>query len=122
MHVFPHPNLSVEVVAVEIDEVRVTRRRWPGYAIRDRSLRAIVATQTLRDPADLLGLLPDDLVDPFTTRDLAERLGKPLAFAQRVAYCLRLSNAVETIGKAGNRRIYRARAVPARSFEEEVSV
>ena len=104
--VFPHRNLTVDVLAVEVDEVRLNRRRWPGYTVADRRLRAVVATFPLRIPADLWSLLPGGLDSPFTTRELAEHLGRPAAFAQRVAYCLRHSGAVETVGKAGNRRIY----------------
>ncbi len=104
--IFPHPNLHIDVLAVEIDEVRVNRRRRPGFAVVDRRLRQVVAGVPLRKAADLWGLLPDGLADPFTTRELADHLRRPLDFAQRVAYCLRLTGAVETIGKTGNRRVY----------------
>jgi hypothetical protein len=104
--VFPHPNLCVEVLAVEIDEVRVPSRRRPGYRVADRRLRTISETIALREAADLLTLLPGDWSMPFNTCDLANRLGRPIGFAQRVAYCLRLSGAVETVGKSGNRWIY----------------
>jgi hypothetical protein len=104
--VFPHPHLQVEVLGVEIDEIRVVRRRWPGYVVADRALRAVVSQVALRTCDDLWTLLPDGFDGPFTTRELAEWLGKPLQFAQRVAYCLRLTGAVDTVGKAGNRRIY----------------
>lgn len=104
--VFPHPNLTIEVLGVTIDEVRIPRRRWPGYRVADRLLREVVATWTLNQPADLWGLLPDRLPDPFTTKDIAERLGRPSAFAERVAYCLRHSGATEISGKQGNRRVY----------------
>ena len=105
--VFPDPNLWVELLAVEIDEIRSPRRRRPGYSVDDRALRSIVGAHTLREPRDLLALLPADLPAEFSTRELAERLGRPQPFAQRVAYCLRLAGAVDTVGKAGNRRIYR---------------
>ena len=61
------------------------------------------------EPDDLWSLLPEGLFleNSFTTRELAAFLLRPLAFAQRVAYCLRLSGAVETVGKTGNRRVYR---------------
>jgi hypothetical protein len=109
--VFPHPHLSIDVLGVEVDEVRVPRRRWPGYAVADRRLRRVVSSVTLREPGDLWRLLPaaPPLHGPFTTGDLAARLDRPLAFAQRVAYCLRLAGAVETLGKSGNSRVY---AVP----------
>ena len=104
--VFPHPNLSIDVLAVAIDEVRIPRRRRPGYAVVDRRLREVLGTTTLREAGDAWDLLPVGLPDPFTTGDLADRLDRPEPFAQRVAYCLRLAGAVDVIGKRGNRRIY----------------
>ena len=38
--------------------------------------------------------------------ELAQTLDRPLAFAQRVAYCLRLTGAARVVGKQGNRLIY----------------
>lgn len=103
---FPHANLSIELLAVEIDEVRVPRRRWPGYRIVDRSLREVVESVTLHAASDLWSLLPVQFDGPFTTVEVAEWLGRSIDFAQRVAYCLRLSGAAVTIGKRGNRLIY----------------
>jgi hypothetical protein len=105
-HVFPHPDLEIDVLGVAIDEVRVDRRRRPGYAVVDRSLREVIGLVTLREPSDLWDLLPGAPDGPFTTRDLAARLARPVEFARRVAYCLRLAGAVETVGKAGNHRVY----------------
>ncbi|MDR3636610.1 MAG: hypothetical protein P4L84_22600 [Isosphaeraceae bacterium] len=104
--VFPHPNLSLEVWGVEIDEVRIPRRRWPGYVVVDRRLRAVAGKTVLRDPAELWGLLPSELADPFTTSDLADSLRRPLAFAQRVAYCLRHAGAARSLGKRGRFQLY----------------
>lgn len=104
--VFPHPNLSVEVWGVEIDEVRVPRRRWPGYAVVDRRLREVADKTVLRDSAALWTLLPEDVVDPFTTRDLADGLERSLAFAQRVAYCLQHAGAARLLGKRGRFQLY----------------
>lgn len=103
---FPDPNLHIDVLAVAIDEVRSPRRRRPGYAVVDRRLREILGTTTLHAAGDLLALLPVGLPDPFTTRELADRLGRPEPFAQWVAYCLRLAGAVDVLGKRGNRLIY----------------
>lgn len=106
--IFPHANLEIEILAVTIDEVRLPRRRWPGYFVADRILDTIERTVCLRRAADLWTLLPRECTgrEPFTTRELAKEIGRPLWFAQRVAYCLRLSGAVSVAGKAGNRRIY----------------
>ncbi len=58
---------------------------------------------------DLWSLLPEAChgCEPFTTFDLADRLGRPRWFAQRVAYCLRMAGAAQVVGKSGNRLIYR---------------
>jgi hypothetical protein len=108
VRLFPHSNLDIEVVGVTIDEVRVPRRRWPGYAIADRRLGAIHETTSLVRAGDLWALLPAscDGRQPFTTLDLATRLNRPPWFGQRVAYCLRLTGAARVVGKSGNRLIY----------------
>jgi hypothetical protein len=104
----PHPNLNVDVLGVDIDEVRLPRRHWPGYRVVDRRLSAVVGTVPLRQGHDLWALLPDTPPCPFTftTRDLAARLQRPLDFAQRVAYCLRYAGAVSVVGKQGNAWVY----------------
>ena len=104
--IFPHRNLTLEVWGVDIDEVRIPRRRWPGYAVVDRRLSRVAARTALRRPEELWGLLPGGLAEPFTTRDLADRLERPLAFAQRVAYCLRHAGAARSLGKRGRFELY----------------
>jgi hypothetical protein len=108
---FPHANLTIDLLAVEVDELRVARRRRPGYSVVDRVLRDVVQTVQLKEGHDLWSLLPEDLPDEFTTRDLAARIGRSAEFARRVAYCLRESGAAEVVGKEGNRRIYARGAV-----------
>jgi hypothetical protein len=105
---FPHPNLIIEVLAVAIDEIRIPHRHWPGYKVADRRLGAILGTSVLAQPADLWGLLPGhhDWTVPFTTADIARRIDRPLWFAQRVAYCLRLAGAARVVGKRVNQQVY----------------
>ena len=108
VRVFPNVHLDIEILGVTIDEVRVPRKRRPGYTVTDRQLGAIHETTSLVHAADLWALLPDgcDGRQPFTTQDLAQQLGRPIWFAQRVAYCLRLTGAARVVGKSGNRLIY----------------
>lgn len=106
---FPHPNLAIEIVTVEIDEIRLPSRRWRGYRVADRSLTAITGSIALRRAADLWRLIDPPPPDPFTTRELATSLNRPMSFAQRVAYCLRHSGAVQAVGKQGNRIVYARR-------------
>jgi hypothetical protein len=106
--IFPHANLDIEVLGVTIDEIRIRRLRRPGYSVTDRRLGEIRETATLATAGDLWGLLPAACHDdaPFTTVELATRLGKPVWFAQRVAYCLRKTGAARVVGKNANRLVY----------------
>lgn len=106
--IFPHPNLTIDVLAATIEEVRVPRRRFPGYEIADRRLGMVQSSTALAVAADLWQLLPPgwDWSQPFTTHDLARRLCRPLSFAQRIAYCLRLSGAARQVDKRRNSLVY----------------
>ena len=109
----PDPHLHIEVLPVVIDEIRVSRRRRSGYRIIDRRLVEILGKLTIECPADLWKLLPQghDWGKPFTTADIARRIDRPLWLAQRVAYCLRLSEAAQVVGRHGNHRIYMNKSV-----------
>lgn len=106
--IFPDANLRIDVLAVSIEEIRVPRRRSPYYDVVDRRLIAIEQARPLEHARDLWSLLPGDCQGrtPFTTHDLARRLDRPLAMAQRVAYCLRRSGAALALSKQGNSRVY----------------
>jgi hypothetical protein len=102
------PNLVIEILGIAIDEVRVPRRRWPGFRVADRSLVEILDRRLIEQPSDLWTLLPGEhgWTDPFTTAEMARRIDRPLWFAQRVGYCLRLSGAATIVGKRGRHRLY----------------
>ncbi len=106
----PDPNLSVEIVGVDVEEVRVPRRRRPRFTVVDRRLIAIRQTVTIATADDLWNLLPPDFPrsEPFSTADLARKLGASRPFAQRVAYCLRAAGAARPVAKRGNSYIYEA--------------
>jgi DNA-binding IclR family transcriptional regulator len=63
---------------------------------------------TLKDTADLLRLLPEGLGESFTTEEIARLTPMPRWLAQRMAYCLRKTGAIEPHGKKGNSLLYRA--------------
>ncbi len=113
--VFPHPRLTLEVVLTEVEEHRIDkphrRRRHKQYVVADRCLTEIGEKFRFRTAADLLRLLPESLQEEFTTAELAAATGLPRWWAQKVAYCLRKTNAVTTIGKRRHAWLY---ARPAR--------
>jgi len=98
-----HPNFTLEVALIEEEEIRKpdARKGWRrgGFVIEERRLVSVLDAIAFTCPDDLLVLLPDGLPDPFTTADLAEGLGRSRHLAQEVAYCLRVSGAVETLGR-----------------------
>jgi hypothetical protein len=111
--VFPHKNLTLEVVLVDVEERRYPgcgkrRRRRPksDFQIEDQHLVGIVATHTFATTADLVRLLPKRLPAQFHTGHLAEGLKAPRWTAQRIAYCLREMKAVRVVGKQGNAILY----------------
>jgi len=106
--IFPHPNLTIDILDTIIEEVRIPRRRYPGYQVTDRRLGSVENSTPLHLASDLWKLIPQDWDwrEPFTTHELAKRLKRPLHFAQRIAYCLRRSGAVELVGKARNSLVY----------------
>jgi hypothetical protein len=110
VNVFPHPRLTLEVVLTEQEEHRITRvrrrRRGPDYRVQDRLLTQIVSTTKLKTAADLRRLLPASLPPSFTTGDLATHAQIPRWLAQKMAYCLRKTGAIELLGKQRNALLY----------------
>ncbi|MCG8448967.1 MAG: hypothetical protein MI725_05235 [Pirellulales bacterium] len=117
--VFPHPRLVLEVVLVEIEELRYPgqgrrrRRRKNDFQVEDQRLLDIVATHRFRTLADLRKLLPHGLPARFHTGHLAEQLQVERPSAQRIAYCLRETGAIHTVGKEGNALLYSLRKLAA---------
>ena len=112
-----HPNFELEVVMVELDEVRRhdpkhTRRRG-GWRVEARELTRIVSRHRFSTLDDLFGLLRSPLPNVFTTADLAQALAQPRWVAQKLAYVLREGCAVEVCGKDGNALRYRRRTAIA---------
>ena len=108
VRIFPHANLDIEVLGVTIDEVRIPRRRRPGYTVADRRLGQIHESATLvlrRGPLEPVASRLCWRRDFHNSRSGA-RLERPVWFAQRVAYCLRKTGAARQVGKTGNRLIY----------------
>ncbi|MFN0196811.1 MAG: hypothetical protein ACKVT0_08685 [Planctomycetaceae bacterium] len=116
--VFPHPNLSVEVLLIEQEEERIPRRSWRrgrNFRVTDRKLRSVIDRHRLATAADLLRYLPDNLPMPFTTADLARCAGIPRWLAQKVAYSLRWCGAIDVVGKSRNAVMYQVRKTRQRA-------
>lgn len=105
-----HPRFSLEVVLTREEEFRRDdgKGSWrrKGQSIADRRLLAVDERVSLESADDLRALLPEGLVHPFTTQDLAETLGIPRRLAQQMAYCLRVADIIAVSGKRGRAQLY----------------
>lgn len=110
--VFPHRNLTLEFILVEVEEIRRPghgkRRRWreSDFIVEDQRLVQVTDTLQFRTCQDLLSLLPKDLPQQFHTGHLASSLKIKRHIAQRIAYCLRKTGATTLCGKEGNALLY----------------
>ena len=108
-----HPHLEIDVILTNEEEYRrhTPNRSWrrKGWSVEERRLLEVVDTQLITNADDLAALLPTDLPEPFSTADLAMKLGRPRRAAQQMAYCLRIADVIVAVGKTGNAVEYRVR-------------
>lgn len=110
--VFPHPNLTIEIPMIEVEQVRAPekkRRRWHrNYRVHDVRLETIAGHYELREPVDLFQLLDwSSPPDHFNTADLASAIDRPRWFAQKVAYVLRQTGAIDAVNRCRSGVVYR---------------
>jgi hypothetical protein len=105
-----HPRFELEVVSTREEEIRQfdgrRGRRKRGWVVVERRLLEIVESQVMREPGDLLRLIPHTLPQQFQTRDLVAMQGWSRRLAQQAAYCLRKSGEASVVGKSGNAIVY----------------
>jgi hypothetical protein len=117
--VFPHRRLTLEVLLVEIEEWRYPghgRRRWRrdnDHQVEDQRLISVLSLHQFHTAADLCRVLPESLPQPFHTGHLAEGLGVERWIAQRMAYCLRETGAIQSVGKLRGAWLYEQPLVKA---------
>jgi hypothetical protein len=105
-----HPNLSVELLLTQQDEIlrddgkgSWRRKRW---SVHDRRLLEVLERTELRSVTDYSAMLPDDLPQTFTNRDLADALRCRRNLAQKITYTLQRIGGVAMAGKRGNAYLY----------------
>jgi len=107
---FSNGNLSVEVLMIEVEEIWCDdgRGSWRrrGASIEDRKLIRVLERKTFENKADFLKVLPKDLPDPFSNRNLAESLGIPVNQSRKMTYSLRKIGAITHVGKNRKRMLF----------------
>ncbi len=111
--VFPHPRLVLEVPLIDIEEWRYPghgrRRRWrdSDYVVEDRKLIDTRTVHRFATGADLVGLVPTELPDPFNTADLARALDTSRHVARQMAFCFRVTGAARWIRRRRTGHLYK---------------
>jgi hypothetical protein len=105
-----HPNFSIELLLVQIEEIREKdsqvswrRKGWSSY---DKKLVRILEKKQFRNPNDFLCFIPKSLDTPFTNLELAQSLKKPVRLAGKISYCLRKMGMLNVVGKRGNAYLF----------------
>ena len=108
-----HPHLDIDVILTNEEEYRrhTPNRSWrrKGWTVEERRLIGVVDTLLISNADDLAALLPTGLPEPFSTADLAMKLGRSRRAAQQMAYCLRIADVIVAVGKKGNAVEYQVR-------------
>jgi len=111
-NLFPHPNLTIEVPQVSIEEWRYKghgkrrRRRESDYRLQDQLLVEMHGFSTFRNAEDLVELVSPLKKEVFSTKDLSESMDIPRWQAQKIAYTLNHTGGIEKVGKSGNSFLY----------------
>ncbi|TFG32365.1 hypothetical protein EU528_03690 [Candidatus Thorarchaeota archaeon] len=105
-----HSNFEVEVILTREEDIRFNdgKGSWKrrGWSSIDRRLIDIVDRTLFSTPKEFLRLIPDTLVEPFTTKTLTEVLKVPRRLVQKMTYCMRKMEILKVIGKEGNAHLY----------------
>lgn len=101
---------SIEIVFIVEEEVRkfTGNKSWRrgGWKIVDRKLIQVLGTLCLPNAAAFSKLLPENLTESFTTKELATTVGISIRKAQKMVYCLRKMNVIQASGKQGRYIVY----------------
>lgn len=101
------PNFRLELALISEEDVRGpipegVRYRYPrDWRRLDRRLLDLIETRRIDTPADLLGLLPAGLPEPFTTADVGAITGRSRRLAMRAVYCLERCGAIARLPREG---------------------
>jgi hypothetical protein len=107
---FSKGNFSVEVLMIEVEEIwrNDGRGSWirKGASVEDRKLIRVFERRIFEHKADFLKVLPEDLCDPFSNRNLAKSLGISVNQSRKMTYTLRKIGTITYVGKNRNQMLF----------------
>jgi hypothetical protein len=106
-HMIGVENFSLEVLFIDEEEVRLNdgKGSWrrKGVSIKERKLLKVNDRILFQNSGDYLKILPDNLNEVFTNRELAELAKISVRTAQQITYCLRKGGVIRLAGKKGRK-------------------
>lgn len=103
---------SLEVLMVQKEEIRCDDGtgswRRKGLRIADHHLIKVIGRHVFTQPSDFNALIPRNLPEPFSTKELGKSINQPRWLAQKMAYSLRHMGVIDIVGKNGNSLLYLA--------------
>jgi hypothetical protein len=103
-------NFSLEVLLIDEEEIRIDdgkgswRRR--GASIKDRKLVGVNTRILFENSIDFLKLLPEELHETFTNKELASSKKVSVRTAQQITYCFRRSGMIRVLEKRGKELVF----------------
>jgi hypothetical protein len=108
--IIPNPNLSMEVIIIQIEEIHQKNGKgmWrrKGWRIKDKKLLKVIGWRTFHSPDDFLTQIPRDIEVPFTNYELAKKLKQTVSLTRKMTYSLRKMGVLRVVGKIGNSFLY----------------
>lgn len=105
-----HPNFTLSVVFIQADEYwhddgkgSWRRKHW---SIANRKVKQILEEKTFRQAEDFLELIPDNVTDPFTNKQLATALRLSSRLTGKMTYVFRKMNLIDVVGKQGRANLF----------------
>ena len=103
-------NFSFEVLLIDEEEIRIDdgRGSWRrrGSSIKDRKLVGVNTRILFENSIDFLKLLPEELHETFTNKELASSKKISVRTAQQITYCFRRSGMIRVIEKRGKELVF----------------
>jgi hypothetical protein len=103
-------NFSLEVLLIDEEEIRIDdgRGNWRrrGASIKDRKLISVNTIILFENSIDFLKLLPEELHETFTNKELAKSKKVSVRTAQQITYCFRKSGMIRVIEKRGRELVF----------------
>jgi hypothetical protein len=104
-------NFSLEVLFIDEEEIRCDdgKGSWrrKGVSIKERRLVKVNERILFKNKLDYLKILPDNLNECFTNKELAKSAKFSIPTARQITYCLRKSGSIRVTEKKGKELYFR---------------